>query len=188
MGYLLDSIRALGVTAKNIGRAPVTVQFPKVIRERKARYRTSFALLKDEHGEDLCVGCLACERICPSQIIKMASTKKESPVTGKKRGYLDEFTLDMTACIFCELCVQVCPFDAIVMLQVPHEPGYVREDLVLTMDKLNANADKQLTWANGTKLMEMQEPPKAAPAPAPVAPAATAPVAAAAEPAQMETP
>ncbi len=177
MGYLLDSIRALGVTAKNIGRKPVTVQFPKVIRERQERYRTSFALLKDEQGEERCVGCLACERICPSQIIHMASTKKESPVTGKKRGYLDDFTLDMTACIFCELCVQVCPFDAIVMLKVPHEPGYAREDLVLTMAKLYENGEKPLTWGNGTKLMEMQEPPKPAPAPAP-----------AAEPAKTEAP
>lgn len=182
MGYLLDSIRALGATVKNIGRTPVTIEFPKQIRERTARYRTSFALIYDEQGEEKCVGCLACERICPSSIIRMASTKKESPVTGKKRGYLDDFTLDMTACIYCELCVQVCPFDAIVMLHVPEEPGFAREDLVLTMAKLYENGkNRPLTWADGTKLMTMQEPPKPAPAPAPAAVAA--PTAAAAEPA-----
>ena len=170
MGYLTDSLHALRMTLRNTLRPPTTVEFPQASRVREVRYRTNFALLHGEKGlygddgEELCVGCLACERICPSQIIKMSSTKRESPITGKKRGYLDDFTLDMTACIFCELCVQVCPFDAIVMLQEPEVPGFAREDLVLTKDKLFENEKKVHTWGTGTKLMEMQEPPKA-PAP-----------------------
>jgi NADH-quinone oxidoreductase subunit I len=159
---MLDALRALTITLRNVFRKPTTVQFPKVIRPRAARLRTSFALPDDEHGELACIGCLACERICPSLVIKMKSTgKKESPVTGKKRQYVDEFVLDLTACIQCELCVQVCNSDAIYMVREPETPAFAREDLVLDLERLRANAhSKTASWGRGTTLQEAQEPPK----------------------------
>ena len=171
MGHFSDSLRALAVSLTNAFRAPVTVQYPKVIRPRAERYRSSFALLMDDQGDEACIGCLACERICPSKVISIVGpAKRESKVTGKKRGYADDFTLDLSACIFCELCVQVCPDDAIVMTRQPQTPTYGREDLVLTMPKLYANGrDTPRAWSDGTKLMEMQTPPKAPKPPAPAA-------------------
>jgi len=164
MGYLTDTLRALATTMRNVFRAPVTVEFPKVIRPRAVRYRASFALPDDEYGEVACIGCLACERICPSRVIKMRMTgKRESPVSGKKRNYVDEFVLDLSACIQCELCIQVCNSDAITMVREPELPSFEREDLVLDLDKLRANAhDKTASWGRGTILQEMQEPPKVA--------------------------
>ena len=160
MGHFIDSIRAMGTTLRNFLRPPVTVEYPTVIRPRPERHRVSFALLIDETGDEACIGCLACERICPSQVIAIKQApKRESKVTGKKRGYADDFTLDLEACIFCELCVQVCPTDAIVMCREPEVPGFCREDLVLTMDKLYANQkDKALSWGTAGKLLEMQDP------------------------------
>jgi NADH-quinone oxidoreductase subunit I len=180
MGYFTDGLRALGVTLTNMLRPAATVQFPEVIRPRAERYRSSFALLHDEHGDELCIGCLQCERICPSQVISIKfGGKRESPITGKKRGYADDFVLDMSACIFCELCVQVCPTDAIVMTREPEVPTYSREALVLTMPKLYANEKSKLrAWGDATKLMGMQEAPKP-PRPAPAAAAAPSPAAAA---------
>jgi len=187
MGYLVDSLRALGTTFKNVFRKPVTWQFPEQVRPRPERYRTSFALPNDEHGELACIACLACEKICPSAIIKMkVGPKRESPATGKKRSYPDEFTLDLNACIYCELCVQVCPCDAIIMLKLPEEPTYSREALVLDKERLIANAvNRPHSWGTGEKLMAMQEakekkaaPAKveaaAAPAPGPAAPVVAA--------------
>lgn len=176
MGYLYDSVRALGGTLKNFLRAPTTVQFPKTIRPRAERYRASFALLHDEKGDEACIGCLQCERICPSQVISIKPAgKRESKVTGQKRGYADDFSLDLTACIFCELCVQVCPADAIVMTREPEVPAFGREGLVLTMERLYANEkNMRRAWSDGTRLMEMQTPPKppAKPAAAPATHAA----------------
>ncbi len=159
MGYPLDTLRALGVTLKNLVRPPTTVEYPKVTRPRSERYRASFALLHDENNEELCIGCLACERICPSQVIAItAGPKIQSVTTGKKRGTATDFTLDLTACIFCELCVQVCPTDAIIMTRTQEDPGFSREDLVLTMDKLYKNEkDRPAAWGNATKLLGMQE-------------------------------
>ena len=161
--HFVDGIKALATTTKNFFRPVSTVQFPGVVRPRAERYRASFALLHDDKGDELCIGCLFCEWICPSQVIKIKPAgKRESPVTGKKRGYADEFVLDMSACIFCELCVQVCPTDAIVMTREQDQPAFAREDLVLTMDKLYANEkSKTRSWGDGTRVMGMQEAPKA---------------------------
>jgi NADH-quinone oxidoreductase subunit I len=166
MGYFYDSFRALAGTLRNVFRPSVTYEYPTVIRPREERYRASFALLHDEKGDEACIGCLQCERICPSQVISIKPAgKRESKVTGLKRGYADDFKLDLNACIYCELCVQVCPTDAIVMTREMEEPQYGREDLVLTMEKLYANEKKKhRAWSDGTKLMEMQAIPKPPPA------------------------
>ena len=126
MGHFIDAAKALRTTLKNALRRPTTVEFPKDVRPRLERFRASFALLHDEHGEELCIGCLQCERICPSQVITIKQgPKRESKVTGKKRGVAEDFVLDLSACIFCELCVQVCPTDAIVMTHSPEKTAGV---------------------------------------------------------------
>ena len=172
-GYFASAARALATSLRNLFRRPVTVEFPEVIRPRAERYRASFALLHEEDGDEACIGCLQCERICPSQVIAIkAGGKRESPISGKKRGYADDFVLDLNACIYCELCVQVCPTDAIVMTREPELPAYGREDLVLTMARLYANEkSKHRAWGDATRLNGMQVPPKP---PKVEAPAATA--------------
>ncbi len=182
MGYLLETLRALRTTLRTAFRPPTTVEFPAVVRPRADRFRASFELPDDEHGEVACIACLACERICPSQVIKMKSGgKRESPVTGKKRAYVDEFVLDLSACIQCELCIQVCNSDAIRMTREPEVPVLCREDLVLDLERLRENAKrKTASWGKGSMLQEAQEPPKvdkpakAPPKPAPVEVAAPA--------------
>ena len=156
------TLQALLVTLRNFFRPPFTQQFPKVVRPRPERYRAGFALLKDEHGEELCIGCLACERICPSSIITVKQApKRESAVTGKKRGWAEDLTIDSEACLTCELCVQVCPTDALIMTRAPERPVYHREDLFLTMAKLYENGEgRGHGWATGSRLLGMQETEK----------------------------
>lgn len=183
MNYIGGSWAALSVTLRNFFR-PVTTQSrldkpARLPEERAERYRASFALVHDEHGDSACIACKICENICPSSVITVVpGPKAESPNTGKKRAWVEDFTLDLQGCIYCELCVQVCPVDAIVMRRVQETPAYRREDLVLTIDRLYANETaKPHTWATGSKLKDMQDPTRGlapaaeAPAPAPAAPA-----------------
>jgi NADH-quinone oxidoreductase subunit I len=186
-GYLRGGLLAMATALRNAFRRPTTVEFPDVIRPRAERYRSSFALLHEADGDEACIGCLQCERICPSEVISIkVGGKRESPVTGKRRGYADDFVLDLNGCIYCELCVQVCPTDAIVMTREPEIPAYGREDLVLTMAKLYANEkSKPRAWGDATRLNAMQTPPKppvaaASPRPAPPPAAAAASTVAAA--------
>ncbi len=167
MRYVTASMRAMALSLRNMFRKPTTVEYPEQKRERAPRMRASFALVHNADGEEACIGCLMCERICPSSVITIRQgEKRESAVTGKKRGWADDFTLDLQACIICELCVQVCPEDAIIMTREQERPGYRREDLVLTMDKLYANEKKALAWGRGSILMEMQDPKRPVEAPA----------------------
>ncbi|MEE9382589.1 MAG: NADH-quinone oxidoreductase subunit I [Nannocystaceae bacterium] len=165
MGYFADSFRALSFTMRSAFRRPSTVHYPVEKRERAERYRNSFALLHDGNGEELCIGCDACAKICPSDVITVvAGPKAVSPATGKKRGTCTDFSLDLNACIYCELCVQVCPTDAIVMCRTPEQPSYYREDLLLTMDRLYHNEEKRpLAWGTGSLLRAMQDPKRGEP-------------------------
>lgn len=162
VSYLL-SLRSLGVSLRNVFRPKTTVPLPWKERRRRAeRYRASFALVHDERGEEACIGCQLCEKICPSRVITVVpGPKAPSPATGKPRGWCRDFTLDLNACIICELCVQVCPTDAILMMRVQESPGYAREDLLLTMEKLYANEQRgELTWGSASRLQAMQSPAK----------------------------
>lgn len=179
MKYLLYALRAMLVTIKNAFGPTVTEFYGRPETDRGERFRTSFALLYETEvpgedgqmvpgkGEERCIGCKKCESICPSEIIEViAGPKAESPLTGKKRGYMEDFTLDMNACIYCELCVQVCPSDAIVMLATHQPPVFSREDLVLTRARLYDNGETgTLSWATGSLLTEMQDPGRGSPPP-----------------------
>lgn len=160
MGYLSATFESLYATLRQGLKKPSTVEYPKVKRPRAPRIRASFALTKDDAGDENCIGCKKCEKICPSDVIRVEATKKPSPVTGKGRGYATDFTLNLQACIICELCVQVCPTDAIIMVKEQEIPGFAREDLVLTMDKLynNGQHKERWAWSNATVLGEHQDP------------------------------
>ncbi len=160
MGYFFDAARAMAMSLKTAFRKPTTIEYPFEKRDQGPRARLTFALVHDEHEEEACVGCLMCQKICPSQVITVVPGKKRpSEATGKKRGFADDFVLDMNACIYCELCVQVCPTDAIVMTREHMPPGFAREDLVLTMDKLYANEHgMELSWGRASILLAMQDP------------------------------
>jgi NADH-quinone oxidoreductase subunit I len=192
MGYLLSTFQSLFATLRQALAKPTTVEFPKVKRERAPRIRASFALTRDAQGDENCIGCKKCEKICPSEVITVVASKRPSPVTGKARGYADDFTLNLQACIICELCVQVCPTDAIIMVKEQEAPGYSRADLTLTMDKLYKNGEtkERWAWSNATVLAEHQKPAeekRAAPAAKPPAPAASAPAGSVPAPAAAET-
>ncbi|MBN1337430.1 MAG: 4Fe-4S binding protein [Deltaproteobacteria bacterium] len=156
----IDTLFAFSTTLRNVGRRRVTEPLPwKRLRAHPERYRAGFALTDDEHGEVACIACKACENVCPSGIIRVEGERRESPVTGKKRAYPVSFVLDMNACIFCELCVQVCPSDAIRMRTAWTIPGTSREDQVLTLERLRANArEGHLSWATPGRLRAMQDP------------------------------
>ena len=160
-------LRAMGATLKNLFRKPVTVHYPDKQRQYPSRYRGLLALTYDkETGEENCIGCRLCEYVCPPAVIKVEMLKAE------KRNYAKTFTLELYACEFCELCVQVCPTDAIVMMKSFDMPTADRREMLLDKDRLHAiGLQYEQSWATGNRLRDMQTPPKA-PAPAHAKPAA----------------
>jgi NADH-quinone oxidoreductase subunit I len=161
-------IRAMGATLKNLFRKPITVHYPDKPRQYPSRYRGLLALTYDKDtGEENCIGCRLCEYVCPPAVIKVEMLKAE------KRNYAKTFTLELYACEFCELCVQVCPTDAIVMMKSFDLSTSDRREMLLDKDRLHAiGLQHEPSWATGNLLRDMQTPPKAAPAAPKAAPAA----------------
>ena len=146
---------AMGVTLRNLFRRPVTVHYPEVTRPYPERFRGILALTYDpETREENCIGCRLCEYICPPQVIKVEMLK------GEKRNFAKIFFLELYSCEFCELCVQVCPTDAIIMLKTFDLATDDRRKLLLDKDRLHELGLKFApSWATGTRLRAMQAPP-----------------------------
>ena len=82
----------------------------------------------------------------------------------EKRNFAKIFTLELYACEFCELCVQVCPTDAIIMMKSFDLATSDRRELLLDKDRLHTiGLQFEPSWATGNGLRDMQTPPKAPP-------------------------
>jgi NADH-quinone oxidoreductase subunit I len=93
----------------------VTVQYPhKSPPEMPAPRARGVIALKSEN----CTVCMLCSRSCPDWCIYIEGHKTKAPPRrpgGKERtvSALDRFDIDYALCMYCGICVEVCPFDAL---------------------------------------------------------------------------
>jgi NADH-quinone oxidoreductase subunit I len=97
----------------------VTVQYPEERLPQQEAARNFPFLVYD--GDDWqkglrCVACLICEKECPPQCIYIVKdTVRKPDATGKLQFQPKVFDIDTSVCMSCQICVEVCPFDAIKM-------------------------------------------------------------------------
>jgi NADH-quinone oxidoreductase subunit I len=105
-------VRGLATTAKALLRPAHTQEYPDVLPELPPRSRGVIALV-----EENCTVCMLCARECPDWCIYIDSHKETLPaVEGgreRQRNVLDRFAIDFSLCMYCGICVEVCPFDAL---------------------------------------------------------------------------
>ena len=122
--------KVFGTANRAKRRYHLVSEYPEVKATVFPRFRGRLQMLKDEAGEIKCVCCLACEKICPTQVITIESGKKE----GRKTRLPVRYDFEMERCIFCEFCVESCGFDAIILNHQFELATYNREDMVLGME------------------------------------------------------
>jgi NADH-quinone oxidoreductase subunit I len=132
-------IKGLGVTLKTMTRPAATRQYPHVKPDLPARTRGVIALI-----EENCTVCMLCSRECPDWCIYIDSHKEQvAPKEGgraRTRNILDRFAIDFALCMYCGICVEVCPFDA---LHWSPEFEYAEHQI----EKLTHEMDTLRTWA-----------------------------------------
>jgi len=63
-----------------------------------------------------CVACTICEKECPPQCIYIIKSKDKKPdYKGQPQLYPAVFDIDVSVCMSCSICVEVCPFESIKM-------------------------------------------------------------------------
>ena len=67
--------------------------------------------------EDRCTSCMICARECPTWCITLTSHLEQSvPAPGARprtHNVLDTFTIDWALCMYCGVCIEQCPTDAL---------------------------------------------------------------------------
>ena len=107
------SSRGWPTTARTALRPTHTAEYPDVAPDLPPRSRGVIALL-----EENCTSCMLCARECPDWCIYIDSHKETIPATTeggreRQRNVLDRFAIDFSLCMYCGICIEVCPFDAL---------------------------------------------------------------------------
>ena len=68
--------------------------------------------------EENCTVCMLCARECPDWCIHIEGHTETLPADEDHRrprteNVLDRFAIDFSLCLYCSICIEVCPFDAL---------------------------------------------------------------------------
>jgi formate hydrogenlyase subunit 6/NADH:ubiquinone oxidoreductase subunit I len=106
-------LKGMAVTLRHLFKHNTVIQYPDEKQDLAPRTRGVIAL-----KEENCTVCMLCGRECPDWCIYIDSHKETLPPRReggrpRKRNVLDRFAIDYALCMYCGICVEVCPYDAL---------------------------------------------------------------------------
>ena len=137
MGYfanigeaIVSIAKGMAVTLRTFFTTPETVQYPDVdvLDPKMPGYKGHLKAVSERYRgfltvePDSCIVDQSCARVCPIDCIQMdgekgPKTKAPSLIPGGKEmpksRYLTRFDIHIGRCMYCGLCVEVCPVGAI---------------------------------------------------------------------------
>jgi NADH-quinone oxidoreductase subunit I len=150
IGRVLSGIASLGkglwITLAYMFRKPITVQYPEQRVVLPLRFRGRLVMPVDpEKGTNRCTACMRCVNICPNHSIDI---EKQTGPDGAPLPKPAKYLYNLGTCMFCNLCVEVCPFFALVMsdeheLATTDRGGFVRD---LAAEKYRLTGKKASWW------------------------------------------
>ena len=135
-GPLRGLLAGMATTAKTLTRKTATQHYPDVKPELPVRSRGVIALL-----EENCTVCMLCARECPDWCLYIDSHKETVPAAtpggrDRQRNVLDRFAIDFSLCMYCGICIEACPFDALYWTPEFEYAATDIRDLLHEKDKL----------------------------------------------------
>jgi formate hydrogenlyase subunit 6/NADH:ubiquinone oxidoreductase subunit I len=175
-GTGLGLLKGMLVTLKHLFKHNTVIEYPDEKQDLSPRTRGVIAL-----KEENCTVCMLCARECPDWCIYIDSHKESLPPKRaggrpRKRNILDRFAIDYALCMYCGICVDVCPYDALFWSREFEFAEYDIREMTHEKERLS---DWMATVLPPPPLEAGAELP-GTPAPAAAAPAAPAPAPAAA--------
>ncbi len=128
--------KGMVVTMKALLKRPPTVMYPIEKETPVPRARGVIAL-----DPEACTVCMLCARECPDWCIYIEGHKEEVPPAKeggrvRTRSTLDRFDIDYALCMYCGICVEVCPFDALFWSPEYEYSEYDVSNMLHPMEKL----------------------------------------------------
>jgi len=119
---------------KNLFRKPITVLYPNQRLNPSRRIRGNELVW----NQAKCTVCTTCAKTCPQGAIHLETfVDPENP----NKLSVSKFEIDTGYCIFCGLCVESCPYNALFMGYAFERAKYRRSDLVQKNEQLLASSE-----------------------------------------------
>ncbi|MCL5072390.1 MAG: NADH-quinone oxidoreductase subunit I, partial [Actinobacteria bacterium] len=119
------------VTLKTFFIRPVTVMYPyhklPVPDRGQGLIRLRATQLEPE-PRFKCTGCGICAKNCPQHCIEVVKMEKDKQP--------EIYTVNYGICMFCRICIDVCPFNALEQTQEYEFIGESREEFIRTKEQL----------------------------------------------------
>lgn len=104
MAYGKGIAKGMGLTLKQMFKPVATIEYPETVRPVPVYARTNLLWF-----EERCTGCSTCAQACPDGCILVATSQDP-----EGRRNIDRYEIDFRLCMYCGLCVESCPYEAIL--------------------------------------------------------------------------
>lgn len=146
MAYGKGIARGMGLTMKSLFRPVATLQYPEEVRDVPVYARTNLLWF-----EERCTGCSTCAQACPDGCILVATSQD-----AEGRRNIDRYEIDFRICMYCGLCTEACPYEAIQVGGRLDDAVYVfdnmyRDKHALTVFSRDYLETHNWTYPNGQK-------------------------------------
>lgn len=139
MAYGSGIMKGMLLTLQHLARPPITVNYPEVERNVPVRARTNLLWF-----EERCTGCSTCAQACPDGCILVQTSPRADGTLN-----IDRYEIDFRICMYCGLCTEACPYQAIQAGGRYDDAVYIFENMYRDRDRLTAEAQTYLAGSGG---------------------------------------